>query len=185
MMFKQRLTKPEKGNKYYIRLLSGGWNDAVLGNPLDKDCDVLANCVGYANGRFAEIAGTKGIKYQFTKNAENFIEDAINLFGLDVDITPSLGGIMVWQAGKTLSGTDGVGHVAIVEEIIDENTILTSESGYESFIFANIVRTNHDGNWSMPYSEYRGCIVNPDVNERESSKLIKKLVKMYKNIDFK
>ena len=182
-MFKQRLTKPEKGNKYYTRIQSGGWNDAVLGKPLDKDCDVLANCVGYANGRFAEIAGTNGIKYQFTKNAENFIEDAM-AFGLDISQKPTLGGIMVWQAGKTLNGRDGVGHVAIVEDIIDDNCILTSESGYESFIFANIVRCNHDENWSMPYSVYRGCIINPFINDKQSSKLIKKLLNNYKNIGF-
>ena len=182
-MFKQRLTKPEKGNKYYIRLLSGGWNDAVEGSPLDKDCDVLANCVGYANGRFAEIGNRKSIEYQFTKNAENFIEDAM-MFGLDISQKPTLGGIMVWQAGKTLKGRDGVGHVAIVEEILNDDCILTSESGYESFIFANIVRCNHDGNWSMPYAEYRGCIVNPYLEEKESSKLIKNLIKMYKNTNF-
>ena len=182
-MFKQRLTKPEKGNKYYIRLLDGGWNDAVLGSPLDKDCNVLANCVGYANGRFAEIAGTNGIEYQFTKNAENFIEDAM-MFGLEISQKPVLGGIMVWQAGKTLNGRDGVGHVAIVEEILSDDCILTSESGYESFIFANIVRCNHDGNWSMIDGIYRGCIVNPYVEEKESSKLIKNLINMYKNIGF-
>jgi len=180
-MFKKRLTKPERGNKYYTRLQSGGWNDAVLGNPLDRDCDVLANCVGYANGRFAEIQGTKGIKYQFTRNAENFIEDAM-MFGLDISQKPTIGGIMVWQAGKTLHGRDGVGHVAIVEDIFDNDCILTSESGYESFIFANIVRCNHDNNWSMPENSiYRGCIVNPI---DKSSKLIKKLLKMYKNINF-
>ena len=46
--FKPRTTRPEKGNKYYIRQVSGGWNGAVQGKPKDKYCDVLSNCVGYA-----------------------------------------------------------------------------------------------------------------------------------------
>ena len=67
---------------------------------------------------------------------------------------------MVWKGGETLYGNDGVGHVAIVEEIIDNDTILTSESAYDGFVFANIIRKRYN-NWGMPHSEFRGCIVNP------------------------
>ena len=166
MYFEERFVKPERGNKYYTRIQSGGWNNAVLGKPLDKDCDVLANCVGYANGRFAEIMGKPFIDYQFTSNAENFIEMAEDM-GLQITKEPTLGGIMVWQGGDGLYGDDGVGHVAIVEEIIDKDTIYTSESGYTSFIFANIVRQNYNGNWGMPNSfSYRGCIANPTVSRK-------------------
>lgn len=72
---------------------------------------------------------------------------------------------MVWKAGKTLYGYDGVGHVAVVEDIIDEDTILTSESSYGGFVFANIVRNREGGCWGMPYCGYRGCIVNPSVGK--------------------
>ena len=71
------------------------------------------------------------------------------------------GGIMVWQGGDSLYGDDGVGHVAIVEDIIDENTILTSESAYDGFVFANMIRKKGDGTWGMHKSIFRGCIVNP------------------------
>lgn len=159
-VFKPRTEIPEPGNKYYITIESGGWNNAVKGKPLDKYCDVLANCVGYANGRFAEIQGTEGIKYQLICNAENFIEAAKEQ-GLQISDVPVIGGIMVWNKGS-LSGNDGVGHVAIVEKILDNNTIYTSESGYGSFKFANFIRKNINGNWGLDNSyNFRGCIVNP------------------------
>ena len=164
-MFEVRTCKPKRGNPYYNRTLLGGWNKARTGRPLDKDCNVLANCVGYANGRFAEIIGKPFIQYQFTKNAENFIEDAFR-FGLEVSDEPTLGGIMVWKGGTSLYGDDGVGHVAIVEEIIDNNTIFTSESAYDGFVFANMIRKRGNGNWGIPKSEFRGCIVNPAINKK-------------------
>lgn len=163
-MFPIRIKKPEAGNKYYIRTINGGYNHARTGKPVDKDCNVLANCVGYANGRFAEIIGKPFIEYQFTKNAENFIEDAIR-FGLDIADHPTLGGIIVWQKGLTLYGEDGVGHVAIVEQIIDDNTILTSESDYGGFVFANMIRCKGNHNWDMKDFVFRGCIENPKVKK--------------------
>lgn len=66
---------------------------------------------GYANGRFAEIIGKGKVEFQLVCNAENFIEKAKN-YGLQVVNYPTLGGIMVWQKGATLSGKDGAGHVA-------------------------------------------------------------------------
>lgn len=164
MIFPIRIKKPKRGNRYYTRTINGGYNKAITGYPLDKDCNVLANCVGYANGRFAEIIGKPFIQYQFIKNAENFIEDAIR-FGLDIADHPTLGGIMVWQKGATLYGEDGVGHVAIVEEIIDDNTILTSESDYGGFVFANMIRCATNGDWSMKDFIFRGCIENPKVQK--------------------
>lgn len=71
---------------------------------------------------------------------------------------------MVWGKGSIHSSDDGAGHVAIVEEVIDGNTVYTSESGYKSFYFANMTRNNNNGNWglSSPYW-FRGFIVNPAV----------------------
>ena len=95
-------------------------------------------------------------------NAENFIE-AAKEYNLEISDKPTLGGIMVWKKG-TLSGTDGVGHVAIVEKIIDNNTIYTSESNYGSFAFANIIRKNLLGNWGLDNAyEFIGCIKNPAI----------------------
>jgi hypothetical protein len=157
-------TNCPSGNKYYIRQASGGWNGAILGKPNKAGANVLANCVGYANGRFAEIIGQSKIQYQLVCNAENFIEKAKN-YGLQVVNYPTLGGIMVWQKGSLASG-DGAGHVAVVERIDSANQIYTSESSYRGSAFYNATRTNSNGRWGMGSAyKFRGCIVNPAIGD--------------------
>ena len=163
-MFQMRTNCPN-GTKYYIRKANGGWNGAVQGKPTKSGANVLANCVGYANGRFNEIIGEKKCKYQFICNAENFIEKA-KAYGLKVSDKPTLGGIMVWQKGATLSGNDGAGHVAVVERIDNANQIYTSESNYGGNAFFNVTRNNNNGRWGLGVGyTFRGCIVNPAVKE--------------------
>ena len=168
-MFTMRTTKPAN-NKYYIASDTGGYNNAIKGNPMDKAANVLANCVGYANGRFAEIQAKNKCTYQLVCNAENFIE-AAKKYGLMISNVPVLGGIMVWQGGKTLGGSDGAGHVAAVEKILelDKNgnpcKIYTSESSYGGAAFFNSTRKNDNGRWGMASGyTFRGCIVNPSCN---------------------
>lgn len=168
---KNRTTQP-KNNKYYIRTVSGGLNGAVAGKPTIKGANVLANCVGYANGRFNEIINdpdlkgiNKAFRYQLVCNAENFIEAAKSK-GLKVSSVPYEGGIMVWRKGKTLKSSDGAGHVAIVEQVYDDGTILTSESGYGSadWAFKMFRRSNSNGRWGQGSAyTFRGCIINPSV----------------------
>lgn len=166
---KKRTTQP-KNNKYYIRQATGGLNGAVAGKPTISGANVLCNCVGYANGRFNEIINDpdlRGVvsmfKYQLVCNAENFIESAKKQ-GLKISSTPVQGGIMVWQKGKTLGGGDGAGHVAVVEEVYDDGSILTSESGYNAWAFKTIRRNNANGRWSQASGyKFRGCIINPSV----------------------
>ena len=166
-----RTKKPGSNDKWYIRKASGGWSTCIAGNPKDKICDVLSNCVGYACGRFNEIyskvANYNGMKFpSLNCNAENFIERAQNTYGLKISNVPVVGGIMVWQKGNTLSGKDGAGHVAIVEKIIDENTIYTSESSYSGTAFFNATRSNKNGRWGMGAGyKFRGCIINPAIGD--------------------
>lgn len=164
-MFTMRTSKPSSGNKFYIRKANGGYSTCIQGSPTDSECNVLANCVGYACGRFNEIIGS--MKYpSLNCNAENFIERAKNTYGLEVSNVPTLGGIMVWQKGSTLGSSDGAGHVAIVEKIIDSNTIYTSESGYGSSAFWNSTRKNSNGRWGLASGyTFRGCIVNPAIGK--------------------
>ena len=161
---KIRTTKPESGNKFYNTVSKGGYSHCIVGYPTDKGCNVLSNCVGYACGRFNEIIGS--MKYPYLNcNAENFIERA-KQYGLEISDKPTLGGIMVWQKGATLSGDDGAGHVAIVEKIIDDNTIYTSESGYGSSAFWNSTRSNTNGRWGIGSDyKFRGCIINPSIKD--------------------
>lgn len=158
-----RTTKPSTGNKFYITKSKGGYSTCIQGSPTDSQCNVLANCVGYACGRFNEIIGS--MKYpSLNCNAENFIERAKNTYGLEISDVPTLGGIMVWQKGSTLSGNDGAGHVAIVERIDSANQIYTSESGYGSSAFWNSIRKNTNGRWGLGSGyTFRGCIVNPAI----------------------
>lgn len=159
-----RTSKPVN-NKFYITKSKGGYSACIQGYPTDASCNVLANCVGYACGRFNEIIGT--MKYpSLNCNAENFIERAKNTYGLQVVSYPTLGGIMVWQKGSTLSGNDGAGHVAIVERIDSANQIYTSESGYGSSAFWNSTRRNDNGRWGLGSGyTFRGCIVNPAIGD--------------------
>lgn len=175
--FTVRKTKPVASDKYikcYNNTDAGGWSWAVEGSPVDPDCNVLANCVGYAQGRFCEIydeiTGTTGNKYRYLNcNAENFVERAEKKYPeLEMGVDPRPGAIMCWQRGTT-SGSDGAGHVAVVEEVIDNDTILTSESGYGMSVpFYTKTRTRGAGNWGLksPYA-FRCFIYNPVVEKIE------------------
>jgi surface antigen len=162
--FAVRNYKPS-GDKNYITTGSGGWNTCIKGYPMDANANVLANCVGYASGRFNEIIndarGTTGCAYKTLNcNAENFIERAKSL-GLKISSKPTLGGIMVWQKGSTLSGNDGAGHVAIVEEIKPNGDIVTSNSAYnwKYFYMATLSPSN---NYFMGKAyTFQGFIYNP------------------------
>ena len=158
-----RTTRPTSGNKYFITKRSGGYSTCIKGKPTDKQCDVLSNCVGYACGAFNEELALGYEKYHLNCNAENFIERAI-ASGLSVISKPVVGSIICWQKGNTLSGSDGAGHVAIVIEVIDSNTIRTAESGYgSSNPFWITTRKNNNGRWGLNSNyKLRGFIVNPN-----------------------
>lgn len=161
--FVPRLTRPEAGNKYYITKANGGYSNAIQGKPTDSLCDVLSNCVGYAYGRFNEIGGYGYCKYLSPTNAENFIQYC---GGLSVGQTPKLGACMVWRKGNTLSGSDGAGHVAIVEKIISDTQIVTSESGWNSSPFWTKTRNKGTGNWGAGSGyTFLGFIYNPAVSD--------------------
>lgn len=157
-MYKPRLTKPEKGNKYYVRKQDGGYSPCILGSPLDSDCNVYANCVGHAVGRFNEIGEYGKCIYLGSVNAENMVELAKQQ-KLTISERPTLGGCMVWEGAGSLAG-----HVAIVEQINEDGTIVTSESGYGYKAFYTTTRKPPNYETSQNY-KFIGCIVNPAVDE--------------------
>ena len=160
-MYKIQTTLPNKGNKFYNNGDNGGYSWCITGKPTVDGLNVLCNCVGWACGRFNEIysieTGYQGMKYpQLNCNAENFIDRAKSI-GLQISDKPVNGGIMVWEGKGSLAG-----HVAPVEKVIDDNTVLTSESGYNHFDFKNETRTNDNGRWGTNSNyPYLGCIINP------------------------
>ena len=166
MAFKPRFTIPEQGNPYYNTKKNGGYSDAIQGKPVEKGLDVLRNCVGYAYGRFNEIVGAGKMMYLAPVNAEKFI-DYMNYKtkGVTSGMTPKLGSCMVWQGGSTKSSSDGAGHVAIVEQINADGSIVTSESGYNAKKpFWTQTRTNANGRWGQNTKyKFLGFIYNPAV----------------------
>lgn len=166
MSFKIRTSKPGAGNKYYITKAKGGYSAAIQGKPTDKDCNVLSNCVGYAYGRFNEIGGYGYCKYLWPTNAENFMQYKGSC---ETGMTPKVGACMVWQKGATLSGSDGAGHVAIVEKVISSTEVMTSESGWNSSAFWNQTRKKGSGNWGANSNyKFLGFIYNPAVTEKDT-----------------
>ena len=154
--FTMRTSKPS-GNKNFITTGSGGWNTCIKGYPMDANANVLANCVGYASGRFNEIINiardTTGCTYKTLNcNAVGFKERA-EAAGLKTGSTPRRGAIMCW--GKD----GGAGHVAIVEAVNNNNSVYTSESGYGSTAFWNQTRTNSNGKWGCGNGYYFRCFI--------------------------
>lgn len=168
MSFTPRFTIPEKGNPYYNTKKSGGYSEAIQGKPTQDGLDVLSNCVGYSYGRYNEIVGAGYMKYLAPVNAEQFI-DFMNYKekGVTSGMTPKLGAVAVWQAGKTKQSSDGAGHVAIVEQINSDGSIITSESGYNaSKPFWTQRRTNDNGRWGQNSNyTFLGFIYNPAVED--------------------
>ena len=154
-----RTSLPEYGNKFYNNGNNGGWSWCVNGYPTCEGRNVLANCVGYACGRFNEIIGEMRYK-ELCCNAERFVARASEL-GLQVVPYPVLGGIMVWEGiGK------GAGHVAIVERIDSATRIYTSESDYGGKAFFNAYRDNSNGRWGLSGNfAFLGCIINPAIGD--------------------
>ena len=156
--FIMRTSRPSN-NKNYIVTGSGGWNTCIKGKPLYAPANALANCVGYASGRFNEIINiardTNGCTYKkLNCNAVGFKERA-EAAGLKTGSTPRRGAIMCW--GKN---PNGAGHVAIVERVDSNNQVYTSESGWgSSAIFWNQIRTNNNGRWGSASAYYFRCFI--------------------------
>lgn len=155
--FTMRTTRPAN-NKNFITRGSGGWNTCIKGNPRYQYADALANCVGYASGRFNEIINiareTTGCTYTTLNcNAVGFKERA-EAAGLKTGSTPRRGAIMCW-------GKEGAaGHVAIVERVNNSNSVYASESGWgSSAIFWNSTRSNNNGRWGIGAGYYFRCFI--------------------------
>ena len=149
-----RTTRPEAGNKYYIRKASGGYSTCIQGKPTDKWCDVLSNCVGYACGAANEELGLGYEKYHLNCNAENFIERAI-ASGLSVYKTPQVGDIICWEGAGSLAG-----HVGVVIEVVNSNCIKIAQSGWgSSNPFYITTNYNNNGRWGLSSNyPFRGFI---------------------------
>lgn len=145
--FVQRTTAPDESNRAFY-----------ADNPFYQSGYGLPNCTCYAWGRFWELTGGDKPKLSLS-NAENWYGHPD---GYIRGKTPKLGAVLCWRKGQAGVGSDGAGHVAVVEAINEDGSIITSESGWgASSTFWRTTRTN-DGNWGMGSAyTFQGFIYNP------------------------
>lgn len=120
-IYSPRLSAPSTTDKNYLHYSAGGYNYCIE----IKNDSCLPNCVGYAWGRWREILGYK--HKLSTGNAENFY---LKADGYARGQKPRVGAVICWRKGKAKYAEDGCGHVAIVEKINNDGTIVCSESNY-------------------------------------------------------
>lgn len=148
--FTPRLTAPSTTDKHWIHSSKGGLNECILisGN------SCIPNCVGYAWGRVYEIIGKRPTVSR--RNAEDWYGYTAD--GCQRSKTPTLGAVVCWAKGKVGDGSDGAGHVAIVEEIKANGDIVTSNSGYNSTRFWTQTFTKASG-YGMNGYTFQGFII--------------------------
>lgn len=125
MAYTPRLTAPDPNDLRWIQTGSGGYNQCIYGS--DGPPSVLPDCTGYVHGRVMEQRGVNtddsglsfgnGVTY-WTASSSDWIQDQ----------DPSLGAVACYYTNTSQNGQPG--HVAIVEQIIDADTIVISESDY-------------------------------------------------------
>lgn len=148
-------------SKYYITKSYGGFSPCIQGNtkfglrPFTGS--VLPNCVGYGVGRYNEWAKADGCPYLGNRNAKELYSLGISQ-GLKGGKEPVCGGLIVWS-------NSSAGHCAIIEQIIDKNTVLTSESGWNYTgkpIIREIERKRVNGAWECPGYTFVGIVYPPE-----------------------
>lgn len=117
--FVQRTEAPSTSNRYYY-----------ADNIFYKSGYGLPNCTCYAWGRWYELTGSYPALC---------IHDAEDWYGWNDGYQrgnkPRLGAVAVWGKGVVGDGSDGAGHVAVVEQINADGSFIISESGWNSFVF--------------------------------------------------
>ena len=171
MSFTPRLSAPSTSDKNWIHTSKGGKNSCIL----IKGNSVLPNCVGYAWGRFMEILGSTPKLSR--RNAEDWYGYTAD--GYRRGNTPKLGAVICWRKGKTGTGSDGAGHVAIVEKINSDGSIVISQSGYNSKRFwTSTIKSGY----ALSGYVFQGFIYNPAVsvttttNKKSNNEIAKEVI---------
>lgn len=147
-VFERRETAPSTTNKYYIKTTHGGYNQCIE----ISDGSVLPNCTGYAWGRFMECQLNVHTCNLSRGNAEIWYPNLLD--GYERGQTPKLGAVICW------SSTQSGGHVAIVEKINQDGSILCSNSAYGGSRFYTNTLTPPNYNMGSAYT-FQGFIYNP------------------------
>lgn len=148
--FTPRLTVPANNDPNYTRPAYGGYNNCIPGNPEAWPGSVLANCVGEVHGRWWEILGRDpglcpyDAKYFWTYTSDGYSRGS----------EPRLGAIICFTSS-------GQGHVAVVEQVPDPDTVITSNSAYGQTIFyTQTLRRANGWTWNSAFT-FQGFIYLP------------------------
>lgn len=121
-VYKARTSAPSTTDKNWLHTSAGGYNSCIL----ISNGSCLPNCVGYAWGRWRELLGENPKLSR--RNAELWYGYTAD--GYKRGSTPKLGAVVCYRKGTVDDGSDGAGHVAIVEDIYSDGSILVSQSTY-------------------------------------------------------
>lgn len=154
--FKARLVAPSTANKFYIKDSRGGYNKAMLIN--SKTGSVLPNCCGQVHGRWLECVDLKDptkdkLCLGNAKSYWGFNED-----GYERGQKPRVGAIACFDGGT-------YGHVAFVEEVYDNGSILVSNSMYDGSRWYYRTLTPPYDYESITKMKFLGFIYNPYIKE--------------------
>lgn len=140
--FVKRTTAPDESNSYYY-----------ADNPFYQSGYGMPNCTAYAWGRFYELSGTRPTLS--LGNAEDWYNYSD---GYARGQIPKLGAVIVWAKGEIGDNSDGAGHVAIVEQINADGSIVTSNSAWNSTLF---YMQDIGSDYSLSGYTFQGFIYNP------------------------
>ena len=151
MAFTERLTMPESGDPAYTRTAYGGYNRQIDGSPQPWAGSVLANCTGYVHGRWIEIAGHTADDFGISNGNANTYWSHSDSYTRSQ--TPAVGAIVCYNGQY--------GHVAIVERVNSDGSILVSQSNYGGTVFETLtLRTPSYAQYGVTF---QGFILNPYV----------------------
>lgn len=142
-----RTTAPSNTDPNFVNVNYGGNNRCIV---IDTTTGcVLPNCTGYVHGRWLEMGiNPTGL----------YLGNATGYYGYTSDgysrgTIPQLGAIACWSGGS-----DNAGHVAVVENIINANSYMISNSAYNSYYFQYQQVNN---NYFQAGYTFQGFIYNP------------------------
>lgn len=148
--FTPRLSDAGMMNNPYWYADNPYWQ-AVPPAPLPPHAYGLPNCTCYAWGRVLEILTEAGYPNAYQEVYDNLVPHFGNAYTWDTDTLwtvsqePALGAVAVYDTVGDITP----GHVAVVEEIQDANTITLSQSNYGGAYFETKTVTRAE-NWYPP-----------------------------------
>lgn len=146
--FVPRKSAPSTTDKNWIKTTYGGYNHAIAINTATGE--VIPNCTGYVHGRWLELGLPENKLCLNNASAYYGYRDGFNRGS-----TPKLGAIICWGGGSY----SGAGHVAVVEEIFSDGTVLASQSNYKGTRFYTM-RINPK-TWPGGAYYFQGYIYSP------------------------